>query len=101
MPDNCARSAPYVGSHDAFAFILTEMPRTEDLALLRHSHDQFGIENIMIFVFQTKLGYEVINPCFVLYIYHVHCARVFSKKRLRINRYDTTGTARFIDQLYV
>ena len=101
MPDDCARSAPYIGSHDAFAFVLTETPDKEDLALLRHSNDQFGVENIMIFVFQKKLNYEVINPCFVLYIYHVHCARVFSKKRVRVNRYDTTGMVTFIDQLYV
>lgn len=101
MRDDCARSAPYRGSHDAFAFVLTEMPKEKDLALLKHSNDQFGVENIMIFLFREKLKYEVINPCFVLYIYHVHCAGVFSKNRVRVNRYDTTGMANFIDQLYV
>ena len=101
MRNDCSRSAPYVGSHDAFVFILNKAPEKKDLALLQHSLDQFGVENIMIHLFRDKLGYEVINPCFILHIYHVHCARVFSKNRVRVNRFDTTGTAHFVDQLYV
>ena len=101
MPDNCAHSEPYLGSHDAFAFILTEMPNPKHLALLNHRCDQFGVENILIFVFNIKLGYEVINPCFVLFVYHVHCSRIFSKNRVRVNRFNNTGMAHFMDQLYV
>lgn len=100
MPDSCSRMTEYVGSHDAFAFVLIQKPKPKDLAQLRHKYDELGIENIIINFFDKKLRYAVINPCFVLYVYHIHCANVHSKKRTRVNKYDNTGVAYFIDQLY-
>ena len=100
MPDSCSRLTEYMGSHDAFAFVLIREPKEHELREIDEKNDQFGIENIMITIFRKYLRYEVINPCFVLYVYHVHCANVHSKRRQRIGKYNNTGHAYFIDQLY-
>eukprot|EP00794_Sanderia_malayensis_P007439 gene7439-8261_t len=58
MPDTCSRQTEYSGSHDAFAFVLIQVPKKKDLVGLRHKNDQFGVENLLIDYFSRKLRYS-------------------------------------------
>ena len=61
----------YTLSHDAFVFA----PPVPNSIVMRTDHTQnqgYGAENIVIFEFKRE-KYKVLNPCFTLKGYHLHC----------------------------
>jgi len=61
----------YTLSHDAFIFA----PPVPKSIVARTDHTQnqgYGAENIVIFEFKRE-NYQVINPCFTVRGYHLHC----------------------------
>ena len=78
-------SLPYYGSHDTFVFILKEPIPSDVLDELNYQLGSPGSENRLMWAFQTKLNYCLLNPCFVLKTYHFHCSGVrTSHERINI-----------------
>ena len=78
-------SLPYHGSHDTFVFILHEPIPSDVLDELNYQLGSPGSENRLMWAFQTKLNYCLVNPCFVLKTYHFHCSGVrTSHERINI-----------------
>ena len=99
MPDPCRLGLPYLGSHDAFAFVLTKRPTYKELKTIEFKNDVFGAENFLIDFFLNTLDYYVLNPCPVLHIYHAHCIDLHNKKRPRINKNMTVGMIGYTNSL--
>ena len=64
----------YMGSHDTFLFSLHEAIPEDALKLLNVKFPAPGIENVLMWVFQHKLGYCLLNPCSILETFHFHCS---------------------------
>lgn len=96
---HCGDGYPYVGSHDAFVLHVTGPFPQEQLAEINVSPNMYGMENVLIWLFQQKLGYKVLNPCKVLKVYHSHCVSIREIGRKRVNVGGKNGTASFTDQL--
>ena len=80
----------YHGSHDSYIFILNQ-PITKNLTkMLDFAWGSNGIENIIMWIFRFHLKHTVLNPCFTLKIYHVHCTDIRPPKRGRFNSDDRT-----------
>ena len=81
------REYNYIGSHDTFLFHLKE-PLTEDfLENLEFTPGFSGMENVIIWLFKTKLNYCVLNPCRILETFHLHCSGLRTpRKRVDANR---------------
>ena len=66
--------------------------------MLQYTTRNPGIENVIAWIFKS-LKYKVLNPCFVLKIYHYHCSRIKlsgKEKPQRINlihSYSPTPTS--------
>ncbi len=95
---HCDGDFEYVGSHDTFVFFVREAIRGRDLVELDVTPNTSGIENVLMWIFRKRLGYKVINPCKVLFVYHNHCVPIREVGRERIN-IDKTAMAYFTDQL--
>ena len=79
-------SLQYKGSHDTFVFILKEPIPSDVLDELDYQLGTLGSENRLMWAFETKLNYCLLNPCCVLETYHFHCSGVrTSDYRERIN----------------
>ena len=96
---NCGKGFRYVGSHDAFVFYVNAFLTREKLVELNVTPNINGMENVLIWIFETKLNYKVLNPCRVLIVYHIHCISIRDKGRRRINVGGKSGTAQFTDKL--
>ena len=84
-------SVPYLGSHDTFVFILHEPIPSDVLDELNYQLGSPGSENRLMWAFQTKLNYCLLNPCSVLKSYHFHCSGVCtSHERININGKSAT-----------
>ena len=89
----------YIGSHDTFLFHLTE-PIPE--SALQHLNLEFasrGVENVVMWVFKTKLGYCLLNPCTILKTFHLHCSKLRNTNRIRVNNASNTDLAPFTKEL--
>ena len=96
---NCGKGFRYMGSHDAFVFYVNGPLPLHELVELNVTPNLYGMENILIWIFETKLNYKVLNPCKVLIVYHIHCISIRDKGRRRINVKGRTGRVQFTDKL--
>ena len=87
--DQCSKK--YFGSHDTYIFCLQKPVNMSNFELLRSKIDNLGLENLWIWAFRN-LGFKVLNPCYVLKTYHVHCNSMRSRKRDRLNT-EYSGSA--------
>ena len=92
--------AKYVGSHDTFLFHLTEPIPESDLKILDYDLSSRGMENVLMWMFKTKLNYCVLNPCAMLITYHLHCTNLRTlHSKVRVTNATTFGWAPFTDKL--
>ena len=35
-----------------------------------------GMENVLMWYFEKRMGYRLLNPCKIVYVYHNHCVPV-------------------------
>ena len=74
----------YIGCHDTFLFRLVKsLPEKSFLKKLEFDIVNPGIENALIWLFQQKLKYCVLNPCSILETFHLHCSNLRNKKKDR------------------
>ena len=85
MPDYCGGDYQYLGSHDFFLFHLKEALPEEALKVLECKIWNYGVENVLIGVFQKLLHYCTLNPCKILEGYHLHCSGVHHGNSIRVN----------------
>ena len=90
--DKC-RDSGYGGSHDTFLFHLTEPIPESALQHLNFEFPSWGVENVVMWVFKTKLGYCLLNPCTILETFHLHCSKLRKPNRIRVNNASNTGRA--------
>ena len=96
--DKCL-GAPYIGSHDSFLFRLNQPLSDDFLAKLEFVLASWGFENVVIWLFQHKLRYCVLNPCSILETFHYHCSNVRNHvTRRRVNS-KMSGTSHFTKSL--
>ena len=84
-------SLPYYGSHDTFVFILHEPIPSDVLDELNYQLGSPGSENRLMWAFETKMNYCLLNPCFLLKTYHFHCSGVRTSHE-RINTKGKSAT---------
>ncbi len=97
---NCNHGYPYIGSHDVFMYHVKEEFTAEQLQPMDTvTPNLSGMENLLIWLFQTRLGYTVRNPCPVLVVYHQHCIALRGPNRRRVNGGGRSGGAGFTNQL--
>ena len=96
--DKC-REMEYEGSHDTFLFHLTEPIPDSALQHLNFKYPYWGVENVVMWMFQHKLGYCLLNPCTILETFHLHCTNLRNPNRKRVNKKKNTGLAPFTDSL--
>ena len=90
----------YIGSHDVFLFHLTEPIPQSALEHLHFLHPSLGMENIIIWIFKTKLKYCVLNPCSILEVFHLHCSGLRNyHHRNRVSNGSNTGMSEFTKTL--
>jgi len=91
-------TSQYIGSHDAFIFHVGYFEKKSFQYLKGITLGLWGSENILMWVFEYKLGYRLLNPCFTLYIHHEHCVY---KKREHIRRVNLVYSEKqnFTDKL--
>ena len=86
----------YAGSHDAFLFHLTEPIPESALKHLNFHYPSAGMDNLIIWVFETKLKYCVLNPCSILEVLHLHCTAIRNYGLYpRVNNASNTGWSPF------
>ena len=84
----------YIGCHDTFLFYLHEPMPEGALQPLDFKFPAPGIENVLMWVFQKKLGYCLLNPCSILQTFHFHCAAVHNHGSWkRVNNGDKSALA--------
>ena len=97
--DKC-RQRRYIKSHDTFLFHLTEPIPESALQHLNFEFASWGVENVAMWVFKTKLGYCLLNPCLILKTFHLHCSQLRNlSKRTRVNNATNTGETPFTKEL--
>ena len=89
----------YRGSHDTFLFHLTEPIPEADLQHLNFIPGSWGMENVIMWLFSTKLGYCLLNPCTILETFHFHCTNLRNSGRKRVNNLWNTRYSRFTKDL--
>ena len=70
----------YIGCHDTFLFYLHEPMPEGALEFFNFKFPAAGIENVLMWVFQKKLGYCLLNPCSILQTFHFHCSGLHNHK---------------------
>ena len=95
--DKCLK-AGYIGSHDSFLFHLSEPLPDEALEELEFPLPSYGMENVILWIFQRMLKFCTLNPCSILQTIHFHCSDLRDPKK----RDDTkrTGRAPFTNNLF-
>ena len=79
-------------SHDTFLFHLTEPIPEAALQYLNFTPGCLGMENVLMWMFKTKLGYCLLNPCTILETFHLHCSNL-RNKRIKVSTKSTFGVA--------
>ena len=96
--DRC-RELKYKGSHDAFLFRLKK-PLTEVfLQSLKFSLPSLGMERVIMWAFQTKLKYCILNPCHILETFHLHCSGLRSHRKRPVNNATNSVQSPFTKKL--
>ncbi|XP_041367689.1 uncharacterized protein LOC121382227 [Gigantopelta aegis] len=80
----------YVGSHDAYIFVPTGELSARHGDVLNKKTMSWGVDLVIAWVFDD-MGYRVLNPCKVIFLYHLHCTWVRDVGRVRVNTFNTTG----------
>ena len=80
----------YVGSHDAYIFVPSGALSAKHSAILNKNVMSWGIDLVIAWAFHD-MRYRVLNPCRVIFIYHLHCSWVRNAGRVRVNTHNTTG----------
>ena len=97
---SCDPGYPYLGSHDTFIFDVRHGFTSEELIPMdKISANLSGMENVLIWMFKTKLGFTVLNPCPILKVNHQHCVPIRDKNRTRVNTRGKSGGAEFTNML--
>ena len=96
---HCGEAFRYVGSHDAFVFYVNETIDRQKLVELDVTPNINGMENVLMWIFKTRLSYKILNPCKVLVVYHEHCLSIREIGRRRINIGGKSALASFTNQL--
>ncbi len=100
MQDYCGVDIKHnIGSHDAFLFHLTEPIPEDALKDLDYPLGSWGSENVLLWVFQRKLKFCVLNPCTILKVYHLHCSNVRKGGKIRVNVGGKSVVAPFTNRL--
>ena len=77
----------YIGSHDSFLLHLTEPLPGEALGEMEFLLPSLGMENVLLWIFQTMLKFCTLNPCRTLEIFHFHCSYLHNGyERPRVDR---------------
>ncbi|XP_050418550.1 uncharacterized protein LOC126831919 [Patella vulgata] len=97
--NSCSRRG-YIGSHDSYVFVPEGTLLPAASVSLNHSANNLGIDNIIIWTFQTILKYRVLNPCKVIFVYHLHCTELRNRDRKRVNGKHNKGLSRPTDKLF-
>ena len=98
--DRCLGMWFYHGSHDAFLFHLYEPFPVSFLEHLDYLLPSSGMENVLIWLFKTKLKHCVLNPCSILEIFHLHCSNLRNHiKRVRVATSVNNGLSPFTKEL--
>ena len=98
--DNMCTEYKYIGSHDSFLYHVTEALPESALKHLNFRISSWGMENVLIWLFQTKLKYCTLNPCHVLKTFHFHCSPVRNHAPWpRVNNGSNTGMSWFTKSL--
>ena len=96
--DRC-RENNYIGSHDAFLFRLKK-PLTEDfLEIFKFNLPSLGMERVIMWAFQTKLKYCMLNPCRILETFHLHCSGLRSPKKQSVSNATNSVLSPFTKKL--
>ena len=95
----CLSIGYYIGSHDVFLLRLHNPLPPGFLSELNFELASPGIENVVIWLLQTKLKYCVLNPCRTLQTFHYHCSFLRNSKHRRVNHHTNTGRAPFTENL--
>ena len=98
--DRCLGMWFYHGSHDAFLFHLSEPFSVSFLEHLDYLLPSSGMENVLIWLFKTKLKHCVLNPCSILEMFHLHCSNLRNHiKRVRVATSVNNGLSPFTKEL--
>ena len=76
----------YIGSHDAFIFVLNRRLEESVLSEFDYEMHVYGGENVLLWVLRNRMQKKLFNPCKYLKIYHNHCVNIHSSVRTRINK---------------
>ena len=83
---NLCLDKAYMGSHDSFLLHLTEPLPGEALGELELLLPNLGMENVLLWIFQTMLKFCTLNPCRTLETFHFHCSYLRNNyNRPRVN----------------
>ena len=99
LSPHCGMGYSYVGSHDAFMFYVNGEIDREKLVEIDVTPNMYGMENLLMWIFQSKFKYRILNPCKVLVVYHNHCVGIRETGRRRINPLGKTAMVPFTDKL--
>ncbi|CAB4043079.1 Hypothetical predicted protein [Paramuricea clavata] len=88
-PGYCGVS--FIGSHDAYIFVLTQPLEESVLVELDYYMNVYGAENKLVWVLRNKMKRRLLNPCKYLKTYHNHCVDIIGNARTRINRNGKSG----------
>jgi len=96
---HCGEGFPYLGSHDAFVFFVNETIDRQKLVELDVTPNINGMENVLMWIYKTRLKYRILNPCKVLFVYHMHCIPIRETGRKRINNGGKSALVPYTNQL--
>jgi len=96
---HCGDGSRYIGSHDTFVFYVREPIDRQKLNELEVTPNMSGMENLLMWLFQNRLHYRILNPCKVLIVYHKHCVAIRDTGRKRVNGGGKSATVSFTDKL--
>ena len=60
---SCDKGVEYVGSHDVFVFYVAANFTKEMMAGLNFGQIGAGMEDVLMWYFENRLGYRILNPC--------------------------------------
>ena len=66
----------YAGSFDVFVFYVGTNFTKDTLADLNFGQNVGGMENVLIWHFEKHMGYQILNLCKIIHVYHNHCIHV-------------------------
>ena len=87
------------GNSDTFLFFAKNFTLADFEIMAANKWNEPGRENLLIYMFEKKLGYKVMNPCKVLKTYHEHRVNLRNRQPARVNL-KYSGKAEITDQLY-